>query len=225
MHNRIWPNERNRKPLWADFIPEDKVKEWIEEEQASSTGRGAYARRWEIVYDDQDGDGMKAMLHEVGSGPPRPRQTNITSSRTAPSTNHQIGQGVQGAPTGPRGRAATKPAFLALDQLFSSTNAKPKLYFQPVSKELAERRQSRIDAATSKNYRGGRTNNGELKRYTFENGDELVDRGPELIPGIRPTPGQRGRGGYRGGRNDRRDGWSGHTGGHGGSHGDSWARR
>ena len=85
---------------------------------------------------------------------------------------------------------------------------------------------------TSKNYRVGRADNSGLKRYTFEDGDELVDRGPELIPGIRPAPGYRGRG-YRGGRNDRRDGWHSGYGGHSGhggqgshiGHGDSWVRR
>ncbi|KAG5513401.1 hypothetical protein PMAC_001465 [Pneumocystis sp. 'macacae'] len=48
LHNSIWPSEKGRKPLWADYIPENKVDEWIyiEEQNPRDT-------KWEVVYDAQ----------------------------------------------------------------------------------------------------------------------------------------------------------------------------
>ncbi|KAK4896505.1 hypothetical protein LTR28_001836, partial [Elasticomyces elasticus] len=39
LHNRVWPVDPTRKPLWCDFVPEEKVKEWIEVELSSSSNR------------------------------------------------------------------------------------------------------------------------------------------------------------------------------------------
>jgi len=86
IHTKIWPNERSRKPLWADFVPEESVAGWVDRERQ----RGAGAR-WEVVYDREVGEGgVRAELEEVGG-----------RRRVGPGGN--VGVEVLGAPTGPRG--------------------------------------------------------------------------------------------------------------------------
>ncbi|KAG5438215.1 hypothetical protein PCANB_003066 [Pneumocystis canis] len=46
LHNSVWPCEKGRRPLWADYIPEDKVHEWINIEEQSPRDT-----KWEVVYD------------------------------------------------------------------------------------------------------------------------------------------------------------------------------
>src|SRR5699024_11038730 len=33
LHGTIWPNERNRKALFVDFIPPQKLQQWVETEE------------------------------------------------------------------------------------------------------------------------------------------------------------------------------------------------
>lgn len=212
LHSRVWPDERTRKPLWVDFVPEEKVKQWIEVQQSASGGRGQAAKRWEVVYEDEEG-GIKAYLQEAGTAP-----------RVAepPSTKTEPGRGVVGAPSGPRAsepeqhvrRAEVVPrpdggkGFKALDDLFQSTAAKPKLYFLPVHEEVANRRLDKLAAG-----RGGGKGD-EMRRFTFE-GETIVDKGPEFGAGFRG--GYRGRGGAYAGAYSTRGG--------GGWRGDSWRDR
>lgn len=193
LHDRVWPDERTRRPLWVDFVPEEKLQRWIEVETEATGSRGHGAKRWEVIY-EEEASGIKAYLQEAGSGPRPPPQHPARAD---------VGLGVSGAPSGPRGRtmaeprgppppptpqppSSVKPAdiskgFQALDDLFESTSAKPKLYYLPVSKSVANRRLDRLDEGRG----GGRGD--ELRRYTFED-SILVDRGPE-------SP-RRGHGGY-----------------------------
>ncbi|GME24800.1 DNA-binding SAP [Neofusicoccum parvum] len=130
--------ERTRKALWADFIPEEKVSEWIEREEKEGGGR--MGKRWEVVYEPDEGDaGVQAELREP--------------------------------PTGP----AAEKSFLALDKLFRSTTAKPKLYFQPIEKTLADKRLDELDRCTSRDWKPSDAAGGTERRYTFEDGDVLVD--------------------------------------------------
>lgn len=214
LHDRIWPNERDRRPLYVDFVPEEKLKKWIDVEQNAPSGRGHPQKRWEVVYEDEDGTIM-AYLQEVG--------TNSGGLRATMPPRADAGQGVKGAPSGPRMRESEPRAapprpdhgkgFQALDDLFKSTTAKPKLYYQPVPKSTADQRLDRLAAGRG----GGRSD--EMRRYTFE-GDLLVDKAPEF--------GNRGRGGFGG-----RGGFSGSYRGRGGGYrgdgyrdvGDSWRDR
>lgn len=241
LHNRVWPDERTRRPLWVDFVPEEKLKKWIEVERGGfpSAGRGQQAMRWEVVYEDER-DGMQAYLQEAGSGPPGltgPKPTQSPNlSRPDGTAAVATGQGVHGAPSGPRPReidpraaAAQAPpsakpvdrgrGFQALDDLFRSTAAKPKLYYLPVSKATAEKRLDKIDAG-----RGGGRGSNELRKYTFEDG-LLVDRGP--LYGARGRGGHGGGGSGGGGRGyggfHGRGGGGG--GGGGGYRGDNWRER
>ncbi len=213
LHDRIWPNERDRRPLFVDFVPEEKLRKWIDVEQNAPSVRGQPSKRWEVVYEDEDGE-IKAYLQEVGSG--------SGGLRVGKPAQVEAGQGIQGAPSGPRvresERAATQPradnakGFQALDDIFLSTTAKPKLYYQPVPKSIAERRLNKLAAG-----RGGGRNN-EMRRFSFED-EIIVDKGPEF--------GNRGRGGYGG-----RGGFSGSYRGRGGVYrgdgyrgGESWRDR
>ncbi|PWY70268.1 hypothetical protein BO70DRAFT_143682 [Aspergillus heteromorphus CBS 117.55] len=215
LHGTVWPNERNRKTLFVDFIPEDRLPQWIEREEGSRQ-RGAPPLRWEVRYELTE-DGVEAVLDEVdprSAGSHQPARGPEPSGFSRPP------------PTGPRAEAgghARRPSdavpadsgsqpgqgFKPLDELFMSTTAKPKLYYLPVPREVADRRLDRFDDLLRKGEfprRGG----DEMRRITFEDEDYFVDNGPEFGGG-------RGRGGGRGGR-----GGGGRGRGRGGFGGDSW---
>jgi hypothetical protein len=198
LHGCIWPEERARKPLWADFIPLEKVEEWTEKEESTKAGGRAGAKKWEVIYDTDEDRHVTAYLQEAGKQSIRqqpPQQNNTPLPTSAPAAPFN-------APSGPRTVQISDPkpvtSMKALDELFNSTETKPRLYWLPVDKSLANKRLDTIDDSTSKRYTPGIA--GDINRYTFEDGDGLVDRGPEIFPGIRPPGGHRGgpRGGYRG---------------------------
>jgi hypothetical protein len=228
LHGSVWPAERNRKPLWVDFIPAEKVEDWINHEKASHASGRSVTKKWEVVYHNINGDGpIQATLEEASDRPTArpvaPRQPSIPgptgTSDALPARAFEKHQPEPRAAThkAPNPESRASNSFSTLDQLFNSTMAKPVLYWQPVSRSLAERRLDAIDYATSND--ASRGSGGEINRYTFEDGDVLVDRGPEIFSGIRPPPSYRGpahgggsRGGFpsRGGRsitydNYRRD--------------------
>lgn len=208
LHDRIWPNERDRRPLFVDFVPEEKLRKWIDVEHNAPSGRGHPQKKWEVVYEDENGE-VKAYLQEVG--------TNTGGLQTRQPANADAGQGVHGAPSGPRTkdpepRLDHAKGFQALDDLFKSTDAKPKLYYQPVSRAKAERRLEKLAAGRG----GGR--NDEMRRYTFED-EALVDKAPEF--GNRGR-GYGGRGGFSGSYRGRAGGYRG-DGYRGG--GESWRDR
>lgn len=224
LHDRVWPTERDRKPLWVDFIPEEKIDEWIDIEASGGSGRGTTAKKWEVVYEDLPGGGVEAVLSEVGAGSSRRGQEAARQSISAPSGPRaearrpsdmvhpdRMRPAVSNAPVQPEAASRT---VLNLDKIFQFTTAKPKLYFQPVSKELTSRRLDELDKRTKRDWvdrDAGRQE--EEHRYTFEDGDVLVDTGYH-------NP---GRGGFRGGRGG---GYGRGGGGYGrGRGGESWRGR
>ena len=241
LHQAVWPEERSRKPLWADFVPEHKIREWVDIE--TGVGNGAPGRlpgpkRWEVVYepvDDDDDDDRDDVYEEGGVGSGVVAVLREVGANAPPSSS---GAGVRGAPLGPRTdrirpaessqhedlrpqrqeqQSRNEPSrsagsgFMALDALFRSTAAKPKLYFQPVARSLADRRLDVFDRLVSSvqrsrgeggrgGGRGGRqarahANDDNLRKYTFEGDDLLVDCGPERDG----SPPYRGGGGGGGG--------------------------
>lgn len=219
LHGTVWPNERNRKTLFVDFIPEQKVQQWIDTEEKSQQ-RGGPKPRWEVKYDRTD-DGVEAVLEEfdpkstAGNPPPRPRQESSAHDVPRPpplgprADRERFAS--QSGPPRPPPQAGSRPSqpgqgFKPLDELFKSTTVKPKLYYLPVSREMADRRLDRFDDLLRKGEyprRGG----DETRRISFEDGDLFVDNGPEFAGGGRGR--RRGRGRGRGG-------------GGGGGFGDSW---
>ncbi|KAJ5958362.1 uncharacterized protein N7479_005512 [Penicillium vulpinum] len=204
VHGAVWPNERNRKSLRADFIPDEKIKEWIETEEKSRDRAGA-AARWEVRYETSD-DGTTATLAEVGSVPSGQRESGF--NRTPPlgprrDLEKLARRPSNAPPTAPAPPSRPGQGFKPLDELFESTTTKPKLYYLPVPRPVADKRLDQFDELIQKGTfprRGG----DEMRRITFEDGDKFVDIGPERFgPGPRSGPGPRGRG--RGGR--RGDSW------------------
>ena len=206
LHDRVWPDERTRKPLYIDYVPEEKLRKWIEVEQNGSSGRQQSAKRWEVVY-EQEEDGVAVYLQEAdGTGMSRPLIPKTAGPQPkVPLENKTTETKPQPVPV-PKGDAGK--GFKALDDLFKSTTAKPKLYYQPVAESIANTRTERLNAGRG----GGRSD--EMRRFTFEE-ESLVDRGPEFGSGWRG--GARGRGGYMGGYGGRGGG-----GGYRGGRGDSW---
>ncbi|RAH77342.1 hypothetical protein BO86DRAFT_392702 [Aspergillus japonicus CBS 114.51] len=216
LHGSVWPNERNRKALFVDFIPEDKLQPWVEREEGTRQ-RGGPAPRWEVRYDRTD-DGVEAVLEEVDSRKPAAQAARAPDlagfSRPPPTGPRAEGRGPTRRPSSPGvARSDSHPGqgFKPLDELFMSTTTKPKLYYLPVTREVADRRLDRFDDLLRKGAfprRGG----DETRRITFEDGDRFVDKGPEYLGGGRGRRGGRGGRGRGGGmgdswRDDRRSRW------------------
>lgn len=222
-HARIWPAEPMRKPLWVDFLPEEHFHEWIETERASGGSRPSQARRWELAY-HVTGDDVDVRLVEAGPAQHRPSiPTGAPNAPTGPRASMSSGRRPSFPqeesrrpsqpilPPHPPPRRSSKVVeeasapFLELDKLFKFTTTKPKLYWQPVSDNLADDRLDELDRETSRDWdpRKDLARNGDslgrgldqLKRYTFEDGDVLVDGGPEFGGGRAfARNGNRGRG-------------------------------
>lgn len=198
LHGKVWPNESNRKSLWVDFIPEQQIPEWIRTEE-DSRDRPGRPVRWEVQYEDTD-NGKIAVLVEAGQNQ-RPATSNPRDSafnRTPPlgprGSLAQAGRRPSNVPAGPSSRPGQ--GFKPLDELFKSTTAKPKLYYLPVPRPVADKRLDQFDELLRKGTfprRGG----DEMRRITFEDEDYFVDGGPEY--GARALHRRQDRGG-RGGR-------------------------
>lgn len=172
LHDRVWPNERDRRPLWVDFVPEEELKSWIDLERTEGNSRGHPSKRWEVVYEDEQSE-IKASLQEVGS--------NSGVLRALKPRRLVAGQVMQVAeprasgsePRNTQLRPENGKGFQALDDLFTSTAAKPKLYYLPVTKAEANGRLAKLAAGRG----GGRSD--EMRRFSFEEGS-IVDSGPEV---------------------------------------------
>ena len=230
LHDSRFPDEKTREPLWVDFVPDDKVQGWIELE-ADTGGRGGVGKRYEVIY--QEGSaGMEAILEEVGGMPgarkpsgPMQRQASMQEERRPSSSAtgvhpdrarlvpHVDAPGPSSRRPDARAQRQedTGTGFQALDELFMSTTTKPKLYFQPVPKDVAEKRLDMIKDLRVGYADMGKSGDPDMVRYTFEmykGEEEWVDKGPEFGYGRRGQEMLRGgtRGGYRGrGRGGFRD--------------------
>jgi hypothetical protein len=229
LHDRIWPDERNRKRLFVDFIPFEKVDEFIKEEEASQPEGRGLAKKWEIIYDTDEDRQVTAYLQEVSAIQGRQnsvRQPSISGPVQAPVVPVGHSRSISGAPLGPRADSQ-RARFISddeasLDARFNHTDSVPKIYWKPVDKTVVDMRLDKLEDIKSKDYDPRDPPGDQINRYTFEN-DELVDRGLEMFPGIRPPRGFRGPV-FGDGRPPR--GQYGGRGGHGGGYGgDSYAGR
>jgi hypothetical protein len=216
LHNKVWPDESNRKALFVDFVPPNKVDGWIDEETAKPNDRGT---RWEVDYVEGP-DGTEAHLRPAKTGPSRaapPAPTGPSNGRrppppVAPGGPNSIPVGprsfLREPPTGPRPKRSgpgPRPPPNALGDGPSAgkmTRTFPEIHYQSVSEDLARRRIDNMQRFYKPNLTR-REMGREYNRYSFENGDNFVDRGKEIFEGIRPPHRERamrgGRGGGRGG--------------------------
>lgn len=222
LHDTVWPNESNRKPLSVDFIPPESVKGWIEQETSKDAVRGT---RWEVKYTDGP-DGVEASLQTVSLAPSRMAggpPTGPSSDRRAPpvgpggANSIPIGPRsfLREPPTGPRPKISgpgPRPPPRSLDNPGSNqrlTRADPPLNFQPAPEGLARRRLSNMRSY----YKPGvsrREMGRDYNRYSFQQEDVFVDRGKEVFEGIRPPHRERA---MRGGRGRGFGGFGGYGGG------------
>ncbi|KAI0144666.1 hypothetical protein GGR57DRAFT_481626 [Xylariaceae sp. FL1272] len=203
LHNRVWPDETNRKALWLDFIPPDRVEEWIEMELEPKETLDGGISRWEVNY-DRDGynnvtayldslDGAQAsQASQVSKRPPTRRETSppIHPERRASIPTGPRITGIENAPTGPRNRHPNNAPFMnpsrqeRIEPGSIETETRPHIFFRPVAPDLAERRLDIIANAKSKYY--DESSGKDYHRYYFERNINLVNRGPEIFLGIRP---------------------------------------
>lgn len=232
LHGRVWPDERNRKKLWVDYVPSGQVRDWIDKEEAEterlSSGGGSRGGvpRWEVVY-HKDG-GITVATHQIAAPDSKAPPTGPAASRSGFPANAPTGPairehpGIESAPSGPRsmqpiraggGRAGGGGDMRA--NSYQGTRATPSLSWQSVSPELARRRLANLDQYVS--HDPARDVTGDHHRYSFTRSDQFIDRGPETFVGIRPPfrdrRGPMGGGGGGGGGGGPRGGASGPGGG------------
>lgn len=220
LHDHIWPEETQRKALWVDFVPSDKAQTWI----ATETEAGK-SKRFEVVYSTSPETGAVMVSLEEASQHNNNAAPSAAAAPTAPSLP---GPGMPNAPTGPRGDRSQQqaPTGPAADQQphqpqpahhaprlplhtpaslshFPSTTSSPKIFYQPVPKDLVDKRMEELERETSRDWDGGRqkpfgTALDQLRRYTFEDGDVVVDGGVDF-GGFGKDRGAGGGGGHGGG--------------------------
>jgi uncharacterized membrane protein YgcG len=228
LHDRIWPEETQRKALWVDFVPTEQARAWITTELEAGK-----SKRFEVVYSTSSTTGeATASLEEASQQNNNHNNNNNNNNSATPGATPALpGPGMPNAPTGPRGdrpqvsgpapqtqqfqsqpqsqsqsHAPRKPLHSTASlEHFPSTTARPKIFYQPVSATLVEKRLEELDRETSRDWDGGRQKPfgsalDQLRRYTFEDGDVVVDGGVDF-------------GGF--GRDKGAGGGAGH-GGHGG---------
>lgn len=226
LHGKIWPPERNRRELWVDFIPPDKVREWSATELAEG-GRGSLGR-WDVRYEPDTEGRVRARLFNAETEPSRHVSAKPQPSAPAaviPSGPARQFPGVEGAPLGPRGRGNYRQApFPIGDGDHIITKVQPPLAYKPVPQELARRRLDNMRSYYTRDRHRDMGRPDEINRYTFEDVDAFVDRGKEVFVGIRPPhrDAERRRGNFGGAdrgrprgpppppfrpRNDRFGGW------------------
>ena len=207
LHGTVWPEESTRKPLWVDYFPPEMFDEWVDAESAGRGGRGSF-NRFEVIYDEDRDGNVTARLEEGSAAPPATKGPPSQSSERKMSipTGPRGMSGIEGAPLGPRGFQSgsrgppMQPGSGRLDRMDSqsTTRAFPSISYTPVPIEIADRRLAAIADAKTKDF--DRDFGKEYRRYFFERGDLLVDRGPEIFLGIRPPHRERER--RRGGGQD-----------------------
>ncbi|KAH7136476.1 hypothetical protein EDB81DRAFT_802280 [Dactylonectria macrodidyma] len=228
LHDSVWPNESNRKPLWVDFVPREKVHDWIDKEESS----GRHGPRWEVVYEDgPDGEieahlepGNASISRQGNRPPPRPTSNTTDAIPLGPRGSRDAGA----PPTGPRavrpgsGPGPRPPPSVPTGDSHR-TRAQPVIYYQVVSDDLARRRIENMRSFYTTDH--DRDLGREINRYSFESGDVFVDRGKEIFEGIRPPHRERERNfdrdrrGFGGGGGRRGRGGRGGRGGGGGGGG------
>ncbi|KAL7933727.1 hypothetical protein V8C35DRAFT_303724 [Trichoderma chlorosporum] len=236
LHDTVWPSESNRKALSVDFIPPERVDEWIEMEEAG--GRRS-SIRWQVVYRDEISSGtLQAALVEstfapragqneassaaTGAPPPRIGPGSANAMPIGPRAHRDReqyrederegdrarGRDLEGdrnrqwdsemmrpPPTGPRGRrSGPRAAGSSLDHVVERTKARPHIPYQAVTESVARRRMDNISVYSNEDS-GPHFNS---NRYSFEGGDNFVDRGREIFEGIRPPHREADRRGGRG---------------------------
>ncbi|KAF1961607.1 hypothetical protein CC80DRAFT_589141 [Byssothecium circinans] len=251
LHGSIWPPEGNRKDLWVDFIPDDKVEGWIAEEEAAfqedkdarASGISGRGKKFEIVYPENEDGTVEAVFQEVGAvggavnaGSAAPFNPPTGPRKTSHQTNSNLAPPTHAPAPSSETRHDIEKSFKTLDELFHSTTAKPQLYFLPVSDQRSEARLKELDLETSRDWtpeekrkgRGMQHSRLDQKvRFGFDEEDRVVEVGGDFGPWTDDFRAGGGRGGFGfggGGYRGRGRGGGGGGGGNwrGGGGGGGW---
>ncbi|RDA95135.1 hypothetical protein CP533_1860 [Ophiocordyceps camponoti-saundersi (nom. inval.)] len=216
LHGRVWPRESNRKALFVDFVPAEKIDQWIEMEEEHMGDRKT-SLRWEVFYHATADDVEATLRSNTGSAHVGSRN----SVSAAPV-------GIEGAPTGPRGYRPSAPPPPQRDYhghmsgpdaaSYDDFRRGPSSPPAPHPPLRAQRGPDDDDGAGAGDGELTRTQPpisyrtvpvvlarrrlqdmrnlytrdlarplvGDSNRYTFQDSDRFVDRGKEIFQGIRP---------------------------------------
>lgn len=207
MHHTRFPDEPQRDPLFVDFVPEEKIEGWVDQETSGSRGSRNSGSKLEVVYNSTD-DGVEALFQEIDPFS-KPQQPSTMSSRSSfsqrqasftidPAKTAVIASGIHPdragvVPPSPvdRRRSFKPPpsqrpsqdqgiGFKGLDELFESTSTKPKLYYKLPARTIIDDRLSMIRHLLPAR---GQSGDPGMKRYTFEKDggkEDWADNGPEF---------------------------------------------
>lgn len=213
IHGRTWPRETTRRPLWADFIPDNRVLEWIETEKLSQDRRER--KKWEVDYMTDSTGEIIANLQEADAVPAQivrkpsgtidnaPRGPRADRGRFPPAMgdprdpNHLP---LDNPPSGPRDPYADRgigrhqptgpSARLRAPEETITLITQPSMSFVPVAKDVAAQRLAHIESLYATDRDADFRVRSQKHRYTFDR-DTLIDRGVEVFEGIRKPPGVR----------------------------------
>ncbi|KAH6688056.1 SAP domain-containing protein [Plectosphaerella plurivora] len=212
LHNVVWPQECNRKPLWVDFVPVEEIQGWIAEEQQSEKSTDSKrdtAKRWEVRYSSNTDGNAHVTFGQVHE-PARPESSShmhlrFTNLRFAPA---QVSDNANAVPLGPRKsrldagneissrptafsdgpviERSSYPVQAGSNGRLKATRSEPSISYQKVATGLASRRIRAMRSHYTRHSDRKLGKDDEINRYSFESEDTFVDRGKENFVGIRP---------------------------------------
>lgn len=199
LHGSPWPlTDLLKESLWVDYVPEDKLDEWISMEMNAGQ---ASTKRWVVHYETLRNGEIhtelkKASRFDLSQPVPMPQASII---RDPAASSFDTGHVTAASHTAPE-----TARFLALDELFRFTEAKPKIYYTPVDNSQSNRSLDQIDDARASSRARDRGDFGppNNKICITSEDQRLVDISPEYLsrrergmPHPRYHPYQRGGGG------------------------------
>lgn len=119
LHKSIWPYEKGRQPLWADYVPEDKVDEWINIEEQSPRDT-----KWEVIYSVNGVADLSQVKKKV-------LNTNFVDSNQRTERSFQNNTSYKYETKGPEIKKYN------LNDLFLKTQTTPFLYYKTVDENIA----------------------------------------------------------------------------------------
>ncbi|KAK9389473.1 hypothetical protein V1515DRAFT_266396 [Lipomyces mesembrius] len=129
--------EKGRKKLIAEYIPDSKVDEWI----AFEEGDQGRLRKWEVAFGDGLSNGVDAgeiRLIEAGTKPTNngPSFRDRLNPRHSPWVDTTRGTRIADSSTASMANVKVK----TLSDLFKKTNAKPSLYYCEAPEDVVRER-------------------------------------------------------------------------------------
>ncbi|KAJ8100309.1 hypothetical protein POJ06DRAFT_196486 [Lipomyces tetrasporus] len=138
--------EKGRKKLATEYIPDSKVDEWIEFEE-SDQGR---LRKWEVSFGDGLSNGVDADAIKLVEAGTKPKNNGASfrerlNPRHSPWVDTTRSMGIADSSTVNMANVKVK----SLDELFKKTNAKPSLYYCEAPEDVVRQRlegRKKVDA-------------------------------------------------------------------------------